>query len=90
MRLEIQYTADCPNARPILQRVKELAHQRTELTMTVTLVDIDHPVPLGFAGSPTVLIDGSNPFAGEPTGAAACALRPPTADQVEAAIVARS
>ena len=88
MRIEIQHTADCPNARPVLQRVKELVHHRANLTLTITLVEVGQPVPQGFAGSPTVLLDGSNPFDGAPTEAPACALHPPTPEQVEAAILA--
>ncbi len=83
MRVEVQYTTDCPNARPVLQRVKELAHQRSDLTLVITLVEPDRSAPAGFAGSPTVLVDGVNPFPGELTPLAACALHPPTADDVQ-------
>lgn len=73
--VEILFTAGCPN-------VDEL---RTYLAgqpgMNVTAVEIpeEGPVPDGFAGSPTVLIDGSNPFRGEPVDSPACALSPPNA-----------
>ena len=86
MNVQIQYTAGCPNARPVLQRMKELAHRRADLTLVTTLVEPDRPVPEGFAGSPTVLVDGCNPFRGEPTASPACALYPPTADEVQAAL----
>jgi hypothetical protein len=86
MRVEVQYTVDCPNARAIIRRMKELAAARTDLRLTLTQVELDGPVPAGFTGSPTVLLDGKNPFAAAPIDAPACALHPPTPDQVEAAI----
>jgi hypothetical protein len=57
------------------------------MVVTTVLVQEGQPVPDGFAGSPTVLIDGTNPFVGAPTEAAACALHPPTPDQVQTAIL---
>jgi hypothetical protein len=83
--VEVQYTVGCPNAAAIMRRLKELAHRRGDLTLTLVEVAPGRPVPAGFAGSPTVLIDGTNPFGGAPTDAAACTLRPPTVDQVERA-----
>lgn len=85
MNVEVQYTTDCPNARPVLQRLKELAHDRADITLTIVRVAAVH-TPEGFAGSPTVLIDGENPFGGVPLDAPACALHPVTVDQVEAAV----
>jgi len=84
MNVEIQYTTDCPNARPVLQRLKELAHDRAD-TLTIVRVAAVR-TPEGFAGSPTVLIDGENPFGGVAVDAPACALHPVTVDQVEAAV----
>lgn len=88
MIIEIQHTADCPNADPIINRVHEVASTRPGVTVSIMLVEEGRPVPDGFAGSPTVLIDGTNPFGGAPTEAPACALLPPTPDQVQAAISA--
>lgn len=83
MKVEVLYTEDCPNARPVMQRLKELAHDRRELTLELTLVVPDQPAPSRFAGSPTVLIDGHNPFRGAASDHASCALFPPTADEVQ-------
>ena len=83
--VEIQYTVGCPNASAIMQRMKELADRRVDLTLTLVEVELGRPVPPGFAGSPTVFIDGTNPFGGAPVLAPSCALHPPTVDQVEAA-----
>lgn len=86
MNVEVQYTPDCANVRPVLQRLEQLAALREDLTLTVVRIDPADPIPAGFAGSPTVLIDGQNRFEGVPTDAAACALHPPTAAQVEDAL----
>ena len=86
MIIEIQHTADCPNADLIVNRAHEVASTRPDVAVSTVLVEAGRPVPEGFAGSPTVLIDGFNPFGGAPAEAPACALRPPTPDQVEAAI----
>ena len=86
MIIEIQHTADCPNADPIINRAHEVASTRPDVTVSTVLVEEGRPVPDGFAGSPTVLIDDTNPFGGAPSEAPACATRPPTPDQVEAAI----
>ena len=83
--VEVQYTAGCPSAAAIMQRMKELAQARADLTLALVEVEPGRPVPRGFAGSPTVLIDGTNHFGGAPLDAPACALHPPTVDQVEAA-----
>ena len=88
MIIEIQYTADCPNAASIVDRAHQVASTHPDMAVNTVLVQEGHPVPDGFAGSPTVLIDGSRPFRGAPTEAPACALRPPTPDEVEAAILA--
>ena len=64
-----------------------MASTHADVTVLTVLVEDGRPVPAGFAGSPTVLIDGTNPFGGTPTEAPACALRPPTPDQIEAAIL---
>jgi hypothetical protein len=88
MKVEVQFTADCPNAPALLQRAKRLANERSDVTLLVTQLEGD-VAPEGFAGSPTILIDGSNPFGGTPTAHAACALHPPTPDQLEAVLESR-
>jgi hypothetical protein len=88
MKVEIQFTPDCPNAQPMLQQVAQLAQQTPNLTLVATLVEPGRPVPAGFAGSPTVLVDGVNPFPGELAGQATCALHPPTVSEVLAVVQA--
>jgi hypothetical protein len=89
MRVEVQFTDACPNAALVIDRLNALSTAHDDLHVVVRLVEVDEPVPDGFSGSPTVLINGNNPFAGAPTVAAACALRPPTPEQVEAAVLAQ-
>ncbi len=85
--VDVQYTAECPNAGPIIERVHHIAGTSPRrVVVTTVLVEEGRPVPHGFAGSPTVLINGANPFEGNATEAPACALRPPTPEQVEAAL----
>ena len=88
--VEIQYTAECPNAGPIIDRAQQVASSRQDVVIATVLVEDGQPMPEGFAGSPTVLINGANPFEGTATEAPACPLRPPTPDQVESAIPSAS
>ena len=76
MNIEVQFTNDCANAAPILQRVKRIAHERSDLTLKLTLVGNDERMPEGFAGSPTVRVNGRNLSGGAAVDGAACALRP--------------
>jgi uncharacterized membrane protein YkvA (DUF1232 family) len=85
--VEIQYTADCPNAAAIIDRARLVASTHPDVVVITILVNDGDEVPTGFAGSPTVLLDGTNHFGGAPTEAPACALRPPTPEEVEAAIL---
>lgn len=80
VNVEILYTADCPNAAELIDHLT----LRAGIDLRVTLVTAARPVPGGFAGSPTVLIDGVNPFGGVQLDAPACALYAPTIAQVDA------
>ena len=86
MHVEVLYTDGCANARPVMKRLKELAHQRDDLSLGLRLVAPTRPAPETFAGSPTVLIDGVNPFGGVHSEGPSCALSPPTIAQIERAI----
>lgn len=74
MQIRFLYFDDCPNwrtARDRLQRVLgELA-----APVEVEMIEVTTPAEaerLGFRGSPTILVDGADPFAGgdEPVGLA--------------------
>lgn len=63
MRITLQYFAACPNGRaltPVLERLADefgasLEHRAVETP--------EEAARIGFRGSPTVLIDGEDPFA---------------------------
>ena len=82
MKVEVIHTAGCPNAEPILSFLR----QRAGVALTETVAVPDTPMPARFAGSPTVLIEGINPFSTGHVEAAACALHPPTVPEIERAI----
>jgi hypothetical protein len=73
MRLEVLHVADCPNLSPMLQQLAEA----TDLPVTTIQVDTDADANhLGMAGSPTLLLDGVDPFtrAGECNCSVSCRL----------------
>ncbi|MGC4940014.1 alkylmercury lyase family protein [Kribbella sp. DT2] len=65
MNLEILHVPDCPNLAPMLQRLAEV----TDLPVTTRLIETDADAArYGMAGSPTLLIDGTDPFAADNGG----------------------
>lgn len=80
MIVTILHVSDCPN----VQRIADaLATLHEEVKFTVTTVEIgvsaDPALLASMSGSPTVLIDGIDPFKGStPLGTFACNLRLPT------------
>lgn len=79
MEVEVLCTADCPNAAALIAYLE----MQVDVALTVTLVTDRAPVPHAFAGSPTVLVDGVNPFGGGHLDAPACALSPPTIPELQ-------
>ena len=63
MRITVLTVADCPNARPALERVTAALDGRQAQVELVEVVDERDAVRLGMSGSPTILIDGTDPFA---------------------------
>ncbi|MFG2404764.1 organomercurial lyase [Streptomyces brevispora] len=59
--------ADCPHARPALERVTAALAGRDADVELVEVADETEAARLGMYGSPTILIDGTDPFA--PPGA---------------------
>lgn len=94
MRLEVLHVADCPNLPPLLDRLSEV----TDAEVVTRLVDTDaEAAEYGMVGSPTLLINGVDPFAGAEPGECGVACRLyrdesdrlvpiPTADQLRDAI----
>jgi hypothetical protein len=60
MKLEVLHVADCPNLAPLLDRLAEA----TDLPVTTQEVTTDAAAAeLGMNGSPTLLVNGVDPFA---------------------------
>ncbi len=51
---------DCPNAGRVLDLLREASAGRGDVAIEPRVVDVSQPMPPGFSGSPTVLIDGQN------------------------------
>jgi hypothetical protein len=59
MKLEVLYVPDCPNLPPLLERLGEA----TDLPVTTRVIESDEQATeFGMNGSPTLLIDGADPF----------------------------
>jgi hypothetical protein len=66
LTLEVLHVPDCPNLPPMLERLREVTD--TPVTTREVGTDAD-ATALGMTGSPTLLINGADPFA-EPGGRA--------------------
>jgi len=59
MKLEVLHVPDCPNLSPMLERLAQV----TDLPVATRVIDSDaEAAKFGMAGSPTLLIDGVDPF----------------------------
>jgi len=75
MEVELQYFDDCPNWRVADDHLQRLAREFTDVTVTHHLVDTpDEADRVDFRGSPTILLNGVDPFATEsdPVGGLSC------------------
>jgi hypothetical protein len=95
MKVELQYFEGCPNWRVVEDR---LAALQPQIGFSLTRREVATPEEadrLGFRGSPTILVDGVDPFAdgrspiglacriyATPTGPAGC----PTDEQLREAV----
>ena len=65
MEIILQYFNGCPNWEVLDQRLAEVVNDRSDVRVIRQLVETpEDAVRLGFHGSPTVLVDGIDPFAG--------------------------
>ena len=68
MEITLQYFDGCPNWEVLDHRIAEALHGRTDASIIRQRVGTtEEAVRLGFHGSPTILIDGIDPFADERT-----------------------
>jgi hypothetical protein len=72
MKLEVLHVTDCPNVRPMLDRLAEA----TDLPVATREVTTeDEAARLGMNGSPTLLINGIDPFVSSDQGASGLSCR---------------
>ena len=76
MKLTVLSVPGCPNASVLEQRLAGLLSGRPEVAVTRRVIaDAAEAARWGMRGSPTLLVDGRDPFAGSGSGAAmACRL----------------
>lgn len=64
MKVEVLHVADCPNTAVITERLATLIAGRRDVTIVHRVIhDEAEAVALGMTGSPTLLLDGIDPFA---------------------------
>lgn len=69
MEIVLQYFDGCPNWKVTQERLDVIAAERPHTTVTRQLVEtLDQAERVGFHGSPSILIDGQDPFADPDTG----------------------
>jgi len=78
VRLTVLAVRGCPNAPVLERRLARLLAGRPEVTLTRRVItDEAEAARWGMRGSPTLLVDGRDPFAGPgPAPALACRLYP--------------
>ena len=75
VEVELLFFDDCPNWQAANTRFMALADEFPDATVTHHLVDtLDEAERVGFRGSPTILVNGVDPFATEsdPVGGLSC------------------
>jgi len=73
MQVTIQYFEGCPNWTTAVAHLNRLIDEGLDATVDLELIDnYDTAMSRGFRGSPTLLVDGVDPFAddGAPVGLA--------------------
>jgi len=95
MKLELLYFDDCPNWTVASERLMAVATSRGLVVERRIVATVEEAEAEGFRGSPTVLVDGRDPFAsGDESFGLACRVYQtpdgpagsPTIEQLEAVI----
>jgi hypothetical protein len=96
MEIVLQYFDGCPNWKVAREHLEAIAAERPDITMTRQLVEtFDEAERAGFRGSPSILVDGTDPFADPDAGVGlACRIYQtpdgpagaPTLDQLRTAV----
>lgn len=70
MQLTVLAVPDCPGARVLLERLRAVLGDRAAVSVTLTVISTESEAARwGMHGSPTLLINGTDPFAalGQPS-----------------------
>ncbi|NNN13237.1 MAG: thioredoxin family protein [Acidimicrobiaceae bacterium] len=63
MNVKVLYIDGCPNSRRFIAEVSEVIHGREDVFFEAVLIDAEDLAQMdNFHGSPTLLIDGLDPF----------------------------
>jgi hypothetical protein len=62
MKIEILHVPDCPNLDLLDQRLHEALADRPAVITHQLVADVDTAMTTGMTGSPTLLLDGHDPF----------------------------
>src|SRR5205809_7203260 len=66
VQVTVQYVDDCVNWRTVAERLRAVLDETGRADVAITYERVTTPADaerLGFVGSPTVLVDGRDPFA---------------------------
>lgn len=76
MRIDLLYVTDCPHADDTRSRVRAALQRagRAASVHEVAVADADDAARLGMRGSPTILVDGHDPFATDTEPSLSCRL----------------
>lgn len=79
MRVELQYFEGCPNWRTVEERLQQLSTERGFQVDRRLVTTPEEAETVAFRGSPTVLVEGRDPFArgDEPVGLSCRVYRTP-------------
>jgi 1,6-anhydro-N-acetylmuramate kinase len=81
MNIDLWYFEDCPNWQLADQRLHQIAAERSDITVTRRQVrTMQEAERVGFHGSPSILMNGVDPFAAQHTGIGWACRRYDTAD----------
>jgi hypothetical protein len=72
VKIVVLSVPDCPNAGRMLDLLREATVGRDDVTIESRVIDVSQPMPAGFSGSPTALIDGANRSGASPVSEPAC------------------
>ncbi len=73
MRIDVLVVPDCPNAPVMIERLAQALAGRADVQVATRVIDtVEQADQWGMHGSPTVLVDGRDPFAAPGTPASVC------------------